>query len=661
MPRLILTAVLAATLAGPAAAADWPQFRGPGRDGVARGETLAPAWPQEGPPVLWRRPLGAGYSGIAAARGRVYTMAAEGETEDVLCLDAATGGTLWRTPVGARFVNDLGDGPRSTPTLDGDALYAVSTDLVLVALAVADGAVRWRRDLAAAFGARPLRFGYSASPLVDGDLLIVDVGGDQGRGVVAFDKGTGEVRWSGLDRSAAHSSPLVLELGGQRQYVFHRPIAEGQVGLVALAPGGAELWRHPVPSDTLVMPLFVPPDRFFFSSGTALDGGTLVRVRASEGAFAVEEVWKNHRMRNHFSNSVLVRDHLYGFDNATLRCLDAASGEIRWAMRGFGKGSLIAAGDRLLVLGDKGNLALVAADPEAYRELGRFQAMAGRSWTAPTLADGRLYLRDQDELVSLDVSPRGAEEGGPRTTAASAPSASAARAAGEVALAVDQILARYAAARGGLARWRELRALELSGTYATFSQTAPFTLVRTRGDRYRLDHRLLGMAAVRARDREGPWWVHPMLGISEPTRLAPDHPYLPQLAREARFEPLLLDPREGVSVRLKGPGQVDGRPTLDLAVTLPDGAVETWMLDPGTYLEVAVEDTVHDFTQGQGVIPRRTFYSDFRAVDGLVLPHRVAVEFGARLEEMVVERVAVDPEVPEARLRLQAAVEQGEE
>jgi hypothetical protein len=375
-------------------------------------------------------------------------------------------------------------------------------------------------------------------------------------------------------------------------------------------------------------------------------GSLMLRVGHGEEGFSVEEAWSERLMRNHFNASVLVKGHLYGFDNATFRCLDAATGERLWAKRGLGKGSLIAAGDLLFVLGDAGDLALVRASPEGYRELGRTKVTEGRSWTAPSLADGRLYVRDADELVSLDVRASGSPSSAAATAAAPA-RAAASRPALED-LDVEAAIARYEAARGGRARWRALRSLRMTGTYAAFSEDSDFELVRRRDDQYRLEFSMLGGPAIRARDAEGPWGRHALL-LPEAGRIEED-PYKSQFERESLFEPPLIDPRaKGVEVALLGPGEIDGVATIGLELTLPGGARETWHLDAGSFLEVAVDSTVIDHTQLPEPMRQRAFYGDFREIDGLTLPFRLDLEFGARLEAMRVESVEVNPEIDAAR------------
>lgn len=398
-PILLHLAAMTALIITSAGASDWPQYRGPARAGVVDEPELLAAWSDGGPRELWRRPVGTGYSAVTAAGERLYTMEADGEAEAVLCLDAATGETLWRVVVGNFVQAELRDGgPRSTPAVDGGTVYAASSQAKLVALAAADGSLRWERDLQE-WGPVP-RFGYAVSPLVDGGLVILEVGKPgEGPGVAAFDQRTGELRWTALDGPAGYSSPIVAEIAGVRQYVFSR-----SQEVVALSTAGELLWRHATERRSAIpMPVFLAPDRIFVATADDAFGGRVIRVVREGGAFRTEEVWQERLMRNHFNTSVLVDGHLYGFDNGTFRCLDAATGERLWAQRGFGKGSLIASGDLLFVLGDGGTLALVRASPEGYGELGRVQASQGRAWTAPTLANGRIYVRDFDELVSFDV------------------------------------------------------------------------------------------------------------------------------------------------------------------------------------------------------------------------------------------------------------------
>ncbi len=391
---------------GVAVAGDWPQHRGPRRQGTTVEPGLRESWGPGEPLVAWRRSIGEGYSAVAVAGPRACTMERATGEEWVVCLDAGSGETLWRTAVGPSRTSDLGDsGPRSTPAIDGELLFTASSAGRMVALSTADGSVVWRRE----FEGEAPRFGYSVSPLVDGDLVIFETGGsEESPGIIALDRATGTARWSLLAGPAGYSSPIVADIAGVRQYVFFRRAGNE---VVSVSPAGELLWSHPTAALAVITtPLFHPPDRIFVASADDAFGGAMLRVRRGEGGFEVEELWNDRLMRNHFNSSVLVDGFLYGFDNGTFRCLDADSGERRWARRGFGKGSLLAAGDLLFVLSDGGTLALVEATPEEYRERGRAPATTGRAWTPPSLAHGRLYVRDFDEIVAFDVG-RGAPTG----------------------------------------------------------------------------------------------------------------------------------------------------------------------------------------------------------------------------------------------------------
>jgi outer membrane protein assembly factor BamB len=400
IPGLLL-ALLAVLPVSGASAADWPQIGGPRRDGVSAETGLLRSWPAAGPRVVWRRPLGEGFSGVAAVGGRLYTMDSDATTEFVLALDAATGAEVWRRAVGPRFEEDFGDGPRATPTVEDGTVYALGAAGRLVALAAADGAPRWQVDLPKELASPVPARGFTCSPLVAGDLLLLEAGGPPGKALVALDRQTGKLRWSARDGEAGYSSPLAVTLGGVPQVVFARRVASE---VVALGLDGTVLWSHPGPPTVIAPPLFLPPDRIYVSGGDDA-GAVLIRITtAADGKAKAETVWENRTMKNHFNPAVLVGEHLYGFDNGTFKCIAAATGQQTWAFRGLGKGSLIVADGLLLVLSDRGTLLLVEASPTSYTERGRFQAMTGRSWTAPTLAGGRLYLRDQDELVSLDLT-----------------------------------------------------------------------------------------------------------------------------------------------------------------------------------------------------------------------------------------------------------------
>ena len=396
---IVASGLLAACLAALPAAAEpgWPQYRGPARDGAAAAAERAPGWPEGGPRVVWREPLGSAFSQLVVASGGVYTGASDEASEYLVRLDAATGKETWRVRLGEVFVSEFGNGPRSTPTVDGDVVFQLGARGKLVAAAAADGKVLWSVDLTERFGSSVPRFGYSGSPLVTGELLVLEVGAADRGWLAALDRKTGATRWTSGSGAAGYSSPIVLDFEGRPQLV----LVHGKT-VLGLDLEGRTLWTHELEEGALAMPLRVAPDRIFVSSSGDTGCALLRLARSADGAIAVERVWQNRNMRNHFNSSVLSGGHIYGFDNATLKCLSAETGELMWAKRGLGKGSLLVSGNQLLVVSDRGQVLLVEANPQEYRERGAIEALAGKSWTAPSFAGGRLYLRNLSEAACLD-------------------------------------------------------------------------------------------------------------------------------------------------------------------------------------------------------------------------------------------------------------------
>ena len=396
---LLFISVLVASLAS---AADWPQYRGPNRDGRSTETGLLKSWPEAGPVVLWRVPLGSGYSGISVVGDRLFTMfGAEGQ-EYAAAFDTKTGNELWRFEMGRNFRNPQGDGPRSSPTVEGGLVYVLGARAKLYALDAATGEKRWGMDLPEELGAVIPEWGISTSPLIEGQHLIVDVGGRKNHGIVAFDRETGEIAWHAGSHRAAYSSPIAVTIGGERQIVLFT--AEGVRGVSAR--DGKRLWSSPWTTDwdvNAATPVFVPRNGIFISSGYDT-GATLLQVVREEDEFKVYEVWRNRLMKNHFNSSVLVGAFLYGFDMGTLKCLDALTGEEKWRARGgFSKGSLLYADGHLIVMGGEGSLGLVEATPEGFRSKSRVKILDGKTWTMPSLAEGVLFVRDFTEMVALQL------------------------------------------------------------------------------------------------------------------------------------------------------------------------------------------------------------------------------------------------------------------
>ena len=387
--------------AGPSTGTDWPQFRGPQQNGVSLEKGLLRSWPEGGPKVVWKKPIGSGFSSLTAVGDALYTMAVEGESETAYRLRESNGEVVWRVPLGPVFPETFGNGPRSTPTVEGDVVYALSATGRLHALKTKDGARLWEVDLMKELGSpSPLR-GFSPSPLVDGDLVLLEAGGPEGKAVVALDKKTGKLRWSALNGKPGYVTPLAVTVDGVRQYVFVRT-AEGDI--LSFLPDGKVHWQYAWKKGAIASPLFIPPNRIFASASEDA-GSVLLEIGkpGEDGKATVREVWNNRTMKNHFSSSVLYEGHIYGFDNASLKCIVAETGEQKWVQRGYGKGSLITADGLLYILSDQGQLILAEATPAGFQEKGKVKVMEGKTWVAPVLSHGRIYLRDEDEMIVLDV------------------------------------------------------------------------------------------------------------------------------------------------------------------------------------------------------------------------------------------------------------------
>ena len=380
---------------------DWPRFRGPNGDGISTETGLRTSWPEEGPELLWRAPVGEGFSGISVVGDRLFTMYGRDRSEWVAGFDAGSGRELWRYRSDGLYRDGQGNGPRSTPTVDGALVFALGAQGRLHALDAESGQEVWSRDLVDDYGARRPTWGISTQPLIHGNLLLVNVGGRSGASIVAFDKRTGNEVWRSQDDLAGYAAPLRIKIGGLTQIVFFT--AEG---LVSVSPTSGELyWRAPWKTSLDVnaaAPVFVAPDKVFVSSGYD-KGAALLRIRTNGARASAAEVWRSRVMRNRFSSSIHYDGYIYGFDETTFKCIDADSGEMMWRSRGLGHGSLILADGHLIILSDRGVLALVEASPAGYKEKARTRVLGGKTWTPPTLAGGRLYLRNEREMISLNM------------------------------------------------------------------------------------------------------------------------------------------------------------------------------------------------------------------------------------------------------------------
>lgn len=388
---------------------DWPQWRGLNRDGISIETGILKQWPETGPEVVWRRSIGDGYSGISVSNGKLFTMWEEGKSQFLFCLDPIKGKELWRLKIGDNFKSSWGHGPRSTPVIDNTIVYAISAQGLLHAVNVEIGKVLWTHNLNTEYGGQNLVYGYSSSPLVDGNKLFVEVGGKEEFAFVALNKTTGELLWNSQTDLQSYSSPIAVTMNETRQIVFLS--AEG---LFSVSPDDGSLyWQYPwnarCPSTGIPVnvntPVFIAPDKIFISGayGT-ITGGAIVQSHKNNDQFKPETLWNNGEMKNLINSSIYIENHIYGFDDSTLKCIDASTGIEKWKTRGFQRGSLIAVDGHLIVLGERGNLALIEATPLKYKEIARAQIFnSDRNWTAPSMANGKLYLRNHEEIICLNM------------------------------------------------------------------------------------------------------------------------------------------------------------------------------------------------------------------------------------------------------------------
>jgi outer membrane protein assembly factor BamB len=397
--------VLSLLCAGRAAAqgpAEWPQWRGPNRDGVSKETGLLKQWPESGPPLAWKAAgAGRGYSSLSASKGRLYTLGLRGEREFVIAFDFKTGKEVWATPHGSAFRNDRGDGPRGTPTVDGDRVYALGGAGDLSALDAATGKVVWTMNVLQKFGGSNITWGISESPLVVGEKLLVNPGGE-GASIVALNKKNGSLIWKSQSDRAGYSSGVPVAVGGKTQVVFFTSTR----GLGLDLETGQLLWDYPKAANNVANAAtpVVRGNRVWISSDYG-NGGGLVEIKPGEKGVTASEVYFTKEMRNHHSSSVLVGEHLYGFSGGILTAMRFDTGEVAWKDRSVGKGAVVYADGLLYLLSENGVVGLAEATPEGYRERGRFRIPQDSlpTWAHPIVAGGHLFLRDQDTIYAYDL------------------------------------------------------------------------------------------------------------------------------------------------------------------------------------------------------------------------------------------------------------------
>jgi outer membrane protein assembly factor BamB len=413
-PALVaLTLFVAAAISVPAA--DWPQWRGPNRDGISQEKDLLQRWPQEGPKLVWKATdIGSGYSTPSVVGDRLYLLANDGlENEFVAAVSARDGKRIWSTRVGnVGQPNQMPRFPaaRSTPTVEGDVLYAMGSDGDLACLDTDSGKILWRKQLRSDFGGLPGTWAYAESPLIDGDTLVATPGGSDAT-LIALNKKTGDVIWKcpvpGGDE-AGYASALAIEVGGIRQYV--QLLQKGLVGVEANT--GKFLWRFDKPvsrfNANIPTPVFSDGVAYAGSAGT---GGGAVKLQANGGGVVAEPLYFEASLPTAIGGAVKVGDYLYGTTGAALLCLEFQTGQVKWKDRALGAASICFADSRLYLHGENGEVALVEPSPEGYRELGRFTPPdppkrannMEKAWAYPVVAGGKLYLRDHGCLWCYDV------------------------------------------------------------------------------------------------------------------------------------------------------------------------------------------------------------------------------------------------------------------
>lgn len=410
---MIRVVLLAAGLALPARAADWPGWRGADRTGVSSEKGLLPAWPKAGPPLVWKATgLGGGYSTPSVAGGRVFLLGSKQNEEFLFALEEKTGQPLWSLKLGKVGENTgpAYPGPRCTPTVDGERVFALGSDGDLVCAATASGKELWRKQIEKEFAGNRGTWAYCESPLIDGDLLICTPGGEEAT-LVALKKSTGAVVWKSAvegGNQAAYASVVAAEAEGGKQYVQF--LGSGVVGVAA--KDGRFLWKYKknVGGISAMTPVVYEGHVFTSSAGQGGAGGdALLKLVRDKEKQTVREVYLDKKMMSFHGGVVKVGDYLYGTGRVGLVCLEFRSGQPVWQDRCIGQASIIAANGCLYLRNDRGEVALVEATPQAYREKGRFQ-QPGRSrfptFCHPVIANGRLYLRDEDVIYCCDIKKK---------------------------------------------------------------------------------------------------------------------------------------------------------------------------------------------------------------------------------------------------------------
>jgi outer membrane protein assembly factor BamB len=413
---LLLVAVGVSVFTFPAAADDWPQWRGPKRDGISKETGLLTEWPKNGPKLLWQTTdIGSGYSTPAVVGARLYLVSNKGkDNEFVHALAVKDGKEIWTTKLGMVGANIMGanyPGSRSTPTVDGDVLYALGSDGDLVCAKIADGSEIWRKSLRSDFAGKPGKWAYCESPLVDGNVVVCTPGGKDAT-LVALDKKSGKLLWKSAVPEgdlAAYSSAIVMETGGVKQYVQF--LEKGVVGVEAKT--GKFLWRYDKTATNSPANIPTPVEHGgYIYTASGKGGAALVKVTVNNEKASADEVYFNEKLPKTIGGSIWLGGYLYGTGAKSMMCVEFTTGVQKWSDPCIGAASLCYADGRFYLHGENGDVALVVATPDGYLETGRFtppgqpKHLVGpmeKAWAYPVVANGRLYLRDHGVVWCYDV------------------------------------------------------------------------------------------------------------------------------------------------------------------------------------------------------------------------------------------------------------------
>lgn len=398
MTKHLLALVVTLAVLPSVRAADWPQWRGPTRDGISTETGWSTQWPAGGPRQLWQLTVGTGCASVAVAAGRLFTMGNSNEQDTVYCFDATTGKAIWKytyaCPLNPRLFEG---GPGATPTVDGDQVYTLSRVGHLHCLQTASGKLLWSKQLTNDFGGKVPTWGYAASPIVLENKVIFDAGAPDAA-TIALDKLTGNVLWKSGTEGASYGTLMPFTHAGKTCLASFNAF-----GLIVRdAATGQELARYPWKTnyDINAATPIIAGDKIFISSGYN-HGSALLQFSGDK----LTTLWENKKMRNHFNSCVLWQGHLYGFDMETLACMNFATGAVTWKQTGLGKGSLMLADGKLIIQAERGDLVIATVTPTAFKEIARAKVLTGRCWVVPVLANGRIYCKNNlGELVCSDVT-----------------------------------------------------------------------------------------------------------------------------------------------------------------------------------------------------------------------------------------------------------------